>query len=424
MIDRTTLRAVVTDQRFIKLPEPLFEREAYSQLQALQAPSHIVVISGIRRSGKSTLLQQIRHSLPEKDFYLNFDDDRLLAFEVSDFQTLLEVFIELYGDQRIVFFDEIQNVPEWERFIRRLHDYGYKIYLTGSNSNMLSKELGTRLTGRYLQITVYPLSFKEFLNIDHASLLGGELFSTVEKGLVQGLFTKYCEVGGMPEYIRNPLKDVLHILYQNILYRDIIVRYQLPNEKPIKELMYYIASNVSKDVSFNALKSVIGVKSASTVSEYCVYLEDSYLIFLINRFDASLRKQIQYVKKGYIIDPALAQTIGFRVSADFGRMLENIVFLELKRKNLEIYFHRTEKECDFLIREGLQIREAIQVCQCFSSEDTKQREIAGLVDAMSCYNLESGLILTEDFFGSEKLTIEGKTFNIIIQPIWAWMLGL
>ncbi len=418
MLNKALLRAVIADQATIRIPTPFFKREIYARLLAWQNNTQIIVLSGIRRSGKSTLLQQVRQHAHHKNCYLNFDDDRLLNFEISDFQSLLEVFIELYGDERTLYFDEIQNISGWERFIRRAYDQGYKIYLTGSNSNMLSKELGTRLTGRYLQIQVYPLSFKEFVQIYDPSLLTKKTFTTRDKGLIQHYFQQYWTTGGMPEYVLTAIPDVLQLLYQNILYRDIVVRYSLNNELPIKELMYYLASHVGKDVSFNALKAVIGVKNASTVSEYCHYLENSYLAFFVRRYDASLKKQIQ--KKGYLIDHALARIIGFRPTEDRGRILENIVFLELKRRECDIYFHRDKKECDFLLRHGTQIQQAIQVCQAFTSEETEQQEIAGLLEAMNAHGLGSGLILVEDL--SQTTTVLQHNKDIHFMPISLWLL--
>lgn len=334
---------------------------------------------------------------------------------------MLEIFIELYGEQSIFYFDEIQNIEGWERFVRRLHDQGKKVYVTGSNANMLSRELGTRLTGRYVQCELYPLSFKEILMHQKPLLVEKSTFTTAEKSIIKRHFSDYLLQGGLPEYVATQSTEVLQLLYQNILYRDIIVRYRL-QELPLKELMYFLVSNVGKEVSFGKLAKVVGVKNGSTVSEYCHYLENSYLNFLINRYDPSVKRQMLFNKKTYAIDQGMARAICFRPSDDRGRMLENVVFIELKRRGCDVYFHRQQKECDFLIREGTRIVEAIQVCQQMTDADTQKREYAGLLEAMQYADLTQGLILTEDTFSDDSVEADSKHYTIVIRPIWWWLL--
>ncbi len=421
-MDKAALISVIQDQHAFKLPVKTLERTPLASLEDFQANRYVIVLSGVRRCGKSTLMHQFRLKQAEQDFYLQFEDERLVAFTVADFQLLLETFIELYGVQKTLYFDEIQNIEGWERFVRRVHDQGYKVYLTGSNSNMLSQELGTHLTGRYLSITLYPFSFAEFVQIANPELLVPKNLGTDQIGLLKKAFREYSEVGGFPEYIETGLPDTLHMLYQNILYRDIVTRYRLSNPRPLKELVLFLASNISKEVSFNRVKTLLGLGSATTVSDYCSYLENVYLCFLINRYDPSLSKQTLHPKKCYLIDHALAKIIGFRPSEDRGRLLENLVFLELKRRKKEVYFHKAERECDFLVREGSKITEAIQVCLDCSTPETHSREVAGLLDAMRSYQLKSGLILTEDS-SAEWVETEGQTEYIIrMQPVWKWLL--
>jgi predicted AAA+ superfamily ATPase len=335
----------------------------------------IVVITGIRRCGKSTLLQQIRVEQVEKDYFINFDDERLIQFRVEDFQILYETFIELFGMQKTFYFDEIQNIAGWERFVRRLHDYGNKVFITGSNANMLSRELGTHLTGRYMSHELYPFSFREFLEYKGKVPLPSEIYSTEGKSEIKALFSQYFSVGGFPVFLENKNDNYIKSLYENILYRDVMVRNNLTNEKEIMELVYYLASNVSRLSSFNSLAKTIGVKNASTVSNYLQFIQNTYLIFQINKFDFSLKKQIQNTKKTYFIDQALVTRLGFLFSEEKGRLLENIVFIELKRRGHEVYYFSAKNECDFLIRQGTQITAAIQVCYSFDTKETKTREI-------------------------------------------------
>jgi predicted AAA+ superfamily ATPase len=378
----------------------------------------IVVITGIRRCGKSTLLQQIRAEQSEKDYFINFDDERLIQFKVEDFQLLYETFIELFGVQKTFYFDEIQNITGWERFIRRLHDYGNKMYITGSNANMLSRELGTHLTGRYVTLELFPFSFREFLEFSGKTLTQGDMYGTEGRSELKAMFSKFVLFGGFPVFIENQNDNYMKSLYENILYRDVMVRNNLTNEKELLELVYYLASNVSRLSSFNSLAKTIGIKNASTISNYLQFIQNTYLIFQVNKFDFSLKKQIQNPRKTYFIDQALVTRLGFLFSEEKGRLLENIVFIELKRRGHEVFYYSGKNECDFLIRQGTQITNAIQVCYSFDTPETKARELTGLTEAMKIYFLQEGFILTNDI--EEDIAIDG--LNIRIVPVWKWML--
>lgn len=423
-MNKELLKQVVIEQGRRTLPTDFVLRTAYKTVQPLRKNKEVIIISGVRRCGKSTLMQKIRRESEEQDYYLNFEDDRLINFTVEDFQDLLEVFEELYGHQVTFYFDEIQNIPHWERFVRRLHEDNNKIYITGSNATMLSKELGTKLTGRYISLSMYPYSFYEFARHFSSDLVNKKIYVTQEIGAARKLFMEYCRVGGIPEFVKFENPEYLHDLYESIIYRDIITRYKLPQERPIKELVFYLASHIGKDITFNALKKIINVSSATTVGEYCSYLENSYLSFIVNRFDYSLKKQIYFDKKQYLVDHALARIIGFRTSEDRGRFLENIVFIELKRRNQDVFFHKIKHECDFIIRQQAKIVAAIQVCVRLDTEETKKREYAGLIEAMEAYQLKEGLILTEDEEGDEKIMINGMEYHIYIIPVWRWCLEI
>ena len=408
------IKQLILEQQPIKLPKDHVVRSLWQTFVPLQANNQIIIIKGMRRSGKSTFMQYARSQQTETHFYFNFDDDRLVEFHIQDFQLLLETLIELFGPTKTVFFDEIQNIPGWEKFIRRLHDHGYKIYLTGSNAQLFSHELGTHLTGRYIALEMYPYSFKEYVLFYDQSFDHNRMHTTDDKAYLKGIFNHYYQIGGIPDYVRFEQADYLNDLYDSILYRDIIVRHKIGKEQALKTLVYYLASQVGKDVSFNKLKTQLKLASASTVADYCYFLEQSYLCFFINRYSPSLKVQAHYGKKQYFIDHALAKRIGFRISEDHGRLLENIVFLELTRRGYDIYFHRENKECDFVIKQNHRIVQAIQVCTQLDSEETEKREIQGLQEAMSAYDLQSGLILTEN--------TEAERGNISIIPIWKWLL--
>lgn len=379
----------------------------------------ILVISGIRRCGKSVLLQQIRAEQPEKDYYLNFDDERLINFKVGDFQTLYETFIELFGEQRTFYFDEIQNITGWERFVRRLYDAGCKVFITGSNASMLSKELGTHLTGRYSEIELYPFSFGEYLQLKQAYPKEKEFYSTVGRSNLMKHLNEYIVTGGFPRYVISQNQNYLSTLYENIIYKDVITRNKLNNERELLELVYYLASNATNRYSYSSLSKIIGVKHIETVKNYIAYIENTFLITQITKFDYSLKNQMASPKKIYFIDNAIIRKIGFNATNNSGQLIENLVFIELKRRGAEVYYHSGAIECDFVIREGVHIVAAYQVSRSLTDEKTKQREINGLLDALRTYNLPAGIILTLD----EEATISIEEKEIRVIPLWKWLLG-
>lgn len=409
------LKTVIADQLQLSWKETNVTRMIPDQMVFDKG---LVVITGIRRCGKSTLLHQIRSMLKEKDFYLNFDDERLIHFKVEHFQILHELFIELFGEQKTFYFDEIQNIDGWERFIRRLDDYGYKIFITGSNARMLSRELGTHLTGRYIQIELFPFSFREYLDWSHATLTEPEISSTAGKAKAARLFNDYFTGGGFPAFLESKNDQYLKSLYESILYRDVMVRNNLTNEKELLELVYYLASNVSKLSSNNSLTKVIGVKNATTVKNYLGFLQDTYLLFQINKYDHSLKKQLQNSKKTYFIDNAVVLKLGFSFSPQSGRMLENLIFIELKRRGKEVYYHHKRAECDFVIREASTIVEVIQVCYRFDEPTVTEREIKGITEAMTQYGLTRGTIITVGT--TREMEISGM--SISVTEAWKWLL--
>jgi uncharacterized protein len=421
-MNKQILKEVILDQRHLGELEKVVPREMFADLSRFKDSKQAIILTGIRRCGKSVLLGLCRRDSPEQDYYINFDDDRLVNFKVEDFQMLYELFVEMFGSQKTFYFDEIQNIEYWERFARRLQEQGNKLYITGSNASMLSVELGTRLTGRNIEINLYPYSFKEYLDMKGKTHVKVGSLNTIEKGELKSIFNQFLEEGGLPEYLDSKLPEYLHSVYQNILYRDIIVRHKIKNHQAVKELVYYLASNIAKECSYNSLKNMLGLSSATTVSDYCGYLEDSFLCFFVSRYDYSLTKQIQNPKKVYFIDQALAVAVGFRFGSDIGRLLENIVFLELKRRGHSIYYHYGKKKCDFVLKDGTKITAAIQVCVALDDGKTRDREISGLVDAMQEYKLTSGVIVTSDTLSEETVKLDDKTYKIRIVPIWAWLL--
>lgn len=372
-------------------------------IQLKLIPNFVLIISGIRRCGKSTLARQF---LNDKSpvYYANFEDINLSNFELKDFTKLEEILKSEYGENGYFFFDEIQNINGWEKFIRQLVDQKEKVVVTGSNASMLSSELGTKLTGRHITKELFPFSYREFLTLrkDNHSL---------------DLFKEYLVEGGFPEYLKTGEKDILQFLFQDIISRDIIQRNEVKNETAIKSLIQYIISNIGKEASFNKLRSYIGVSSTNSVSQYINHLEQAYLIFSIKKFDYSVKKQLMNPKKMYCIDNAIVGTNAFSFSENKGRLLENLVFLELKRRGLEIFYHKNNFECDFILKNGTRITEAIQVCYELNT-DNQEREFDGLLSAIQDFNPDKGLVLT---FNQEEV-ITYKNNKIQILPVWKWLL--
>lgn len=408
------LKTIILDQQQLKWSETLVRRSFPENM--LKTPD-IIVISGIRRCGKSTLLNQIRDANTEKDYYFNFDDERLVNFNVDHFQILQGLFIELFGEQKVYYFDEIQNVSGWERFIRRLHDYGNKIFLTGSNATMLSRELGTHLTGRYLRYELFPFSFAEYLKLQEPGINTENPDSTKGKANISKYFSDYFLSGGFPQYIRTRNDLYLKSLYESILYRDVMVRNNLTRENELTTLVNYLAGNVSKSISYNNLTGITGVKNPTTIKKYIDLLCESYLVFQVSKYDYSISKQIKNPKKIYFIDHALVGRLGFQFSDNKGRLLENIVFIDLCRRGKSIWYHTGKHECDFLIKEGNKITGAIQVCWSLSDQKVRKRELEGLKEAIKTYDLKTGLIITRD--ENEEISLDG--IPVRIAGIANWM---
>jgi len=402
MILKETLRAVAHSQKTeLSLFEYGIEREKLKEIN-INVP-FALILSGIRRCGKSTLLRQITKKV-RNFYYFNFEDPRAASFEVQDFQKLNEVFHEEFGEAEYYFFDEIQNVMKWELFVRALLDKKKHVIITGSNASLLSKELGTRLTGRHLRYELFPFSFREFLNL-------------IRKKPNIGVFEEFFTKGGFPEFLKIQSVGILQELFNDIIIRDIVAKYKLRSVKAIQEMALYLLTNVGKEFSYNHLKKLFELGSTSSVISFVSYFEDSYLLFTVPKFDYSLKKQLVNPKKVYSIDNGLSNTNSVSFSEDKGKMLENMVFLDLRRRHKDIFYFQEKGECDFVVKEGTKITKAIQVCFELN-EDNKKREIDGLAEALEKFRLKEGLILT--YNQTDELRIGNKTVKVL--PVYKWML--
>lgn len=423
-MEKQLLKEIILEQnRDLSKKDMGIERETLNLILHKKYQPHAVVISGMRRVGKSTLLLQIINKIGQDNcYYFNFEDERLLNFSQEDFNKLYETLIELFGEKKIFFFDEIQNINGWENFIRRMQDKGFKFFLTGSNASMLSRELGTKLTGRYICFELYPFSFGEFINFNKYKLSGKNKYLTTERAKITSLFNKYLKYGGLPEYLKFDNPELLKRVYEDILYRDIVTRYDVQEVKSLRELALYYFSNFSNLVSYNKLKEILNLGSVNTIKNYTEYFENSYLFFAVNKFSYKLSQQIIASKKIYSIDNGLANAIAFSFSKNSGKFLENLIFIELKRRGKEVYYYKSEKglEVDFVIRQGREISEIIQVCENIFDQDTKDREIGSLIAAMEELKLNKSLLITAD--SKEEIKIDKKTIKVV--PVYEWLLNI
>ncbi len=423
MFDKRLLKSLVLEQKKALMAEESgVPREKYVELMTHLPIPHALIIAGLRRAGKSTLLLQLIKNEYQWDvYYFNLEDERLIGFTVQDFNTLHEIMMELYGERKVFFLDEIQNIPEWERFVRRLQNEKIKFIITGSNASLLSKELGTKLTGRHIQIELFPYSFKEFLNYHAIPHNEHSLLITSERALLKKQFNDYMQYGGIPEYVTYRLPHILTTLYENIIYKDIIVRYEIHAVRAFRELSIYLMSNVGTLISYTKLKNVLHLGSVNTVKNYIHYLENSYLILTIDSYAYSVLKQTISQKKIYAIDTGLIHAMSIQFSRNSGKHLENMVFLELRRRYALIFYYRTKHnlEVDFVIQQDKNTTMLIQVCESLVNEKTRQRELTALTTAMSELGINKGMILTLD----ESEIIEFPQNQVItVIPVYQWLI--
>ena len=406
------LEEIIIDQlKRIKRKEKLILRDI--DYKKYKNNKQIVVISGIRRCGKSSLMKQFM-SKYESFYYINFDDERLINFDVENFNDLMLIYKKRFK-AKVIFIDEVQNIPAWERFVRRIYDEGYKVYVTGSNAKLLSSELATHLTGRYFKIELYPFSFKERLVFEQ---IDTKNIGTDERALIMKNFDEYLRLGGFPEFVKTKNDEYLKMIYNDILYKDLLTRFNIREVKSFKQLINFLYANVSKDISYNSLKNILNFKSATSIKNYIAFSEEAYLLFELYKYDFSLKKQYLSDKKIYVIDNGLRNVVAFYFSNDNGKLLENLVFLHLKRLGKEIFFYKEKKECDFIVKEKNKITSVFQVAYTLN-HDNRKRELNGLLMAVKKFKLKKGIILT--YNQEEEFVLNG--IKIIVMPTWKWLLA-
>lgn len=359
------------------------------------------IITGIRRSGKSTFVNQDFLKTDRDAFYLNFDDPALYGFSASDF-VILEEAIERFQNEnkgsKAVYFDEIQVVEGWEVFVNSQLRKGNLVTVTGSNASLLSYELGTRLTGRHLDYELFPFNFDEYCKLRKCD-------KTSES------FKHFLEEGGFPEYLIYNRTDILKRLFEDILMRDVIVRYGIKDVRSVKMLSVYLASNCGNLITGSKLSAQLGLKTTATILEYLSFLEQCYLFFFVPKFNYSAKAQSVNPKKVYCIDTGMIQNVTLSINADMGRVFENAVFIELRRRTKNIwYYSEAAFECDFLYGRDVVPENAVQVCYELTSEN-KEREVRGLVETCKKFPGVKPLIVT--FNQNDKISYGGMIVEAV-----------
>ncbi|MCE5348196.1 MAG: ATP-binding protein [Bacteroidales bacterium] len=398
MLVRSVIESIIDSQkeRIGKLDAGL--KRDFSDYPSLS--SHALIITGIRRCGKSTLLQQINRAAGVETLFLNFEDPRLAGFDAGDFNRLQEI-ITKHGIN-VLFFDEIQNIDKWENFVRFRLDEGYKVYITGSNASMLSRELGTRLTGRHISKELFPFSYSEYLAF---------------KGETSGVQTAddYMHGGGFPEAVKTGIPEILMQAFNDIVIRDIAVRYGIKNISMLQQLAVWLISNAGKPVTGNSLRKMFSIGSSASIMEYLSYFADAYLFFFVPVFSYSQKVQLVNPRKVYVADNGMIEVNSLSFGSDNGRLLENMVYLQLRRMTNKICYFSGKKECDFVVFGKDKTPELYQVCLQLDEENTG-REVNGLSEAMDFFSLTKGTIITRE--QSDIFKIDKKVVTVL--PFYKW----
>lgn len=401
-----------------------------NKVERLSGMNEITVVSGVRRSGKSTLLLQFLKSLfaqgvrKEDTLIVNFEDPRFKNLNLELLNKIYETYLTEMNPKKehYVVLDEIQVVEDWEKFARFLHESKKaQVFLTGSSSKLLSSEYATVLAGRHVDMEVYPLSFREFLSFKGV-VLKDRTDIISKRHEIKRLMTEYLKWGGFPKPTllekEQDKKELLNSYFRDITIKDIAMRHKIKDIGKLEELAKYYLSNISALQSFNKIRNMLDI-SIDTVERFSRYLSDAYMIFFVKKFSFSEKEQILNPKKVYCIDTGLRNAISFIFMDNQGRLMENVVFLELKKQKKEIFYWKGNAEVDFLVKDGEKIKQLIQVCYYdIENESARKREVDALLEAMKELKMKEGIIITYDYEGEEE--VDKK--KIIYKPLWKWLL--
>lgn len=432
-MDLELLKTLILNHHDQELPEFYTRDLSYELL-----PKKALILKGMRRTGKSTFTHQILTDLKKQKVpiqntvYINFVDERLHQFKRENFQDILEAYFQIYPEKRhkqkvYYFFDEIQMIDGWESFIERLlQQENCQVIITGSSAKMLSQEIATTMRGRSLSYEVFPFSFQERLsrkNIEYNKL------TSQNQGYIQNEFNDYFEKGGFPEILdlqnKQTVTQILQEYYRTVLYRDIIDRNNANDPHLIGEILYEITLQTSCFFSINKLTDKmksLGFKTyPNEVSKVLKWFEDCYYLYTLPLYTRSIQKQRINPKKAYLIDHGLARQINNKLSQNEGRLLENLIYMELRRRFENLYYYKTKSnfEIDF-IYEGPCQTELVQVSLNIDDEQTKERECRALKEGMQELQLKESTLVTLN----QEETIQDDSETITIKPAWKFLIEL
>ncbi len=436
MLDKPTILEILSDWNFWKRDLPVgIERERYlSRVNSFLKSNVILAIIGVRRAGKSFLMRQIAKRLisqgvkRENILIVNFEDKRFIDFSIELLDKIYETYLETVKPKEgkvFLFLDEVHKVSQWERWVRTFHELQKgKVIISGSSANLMKGELATLLTGRHLDLNVFPLSFSEFLYFKGLKIKN-DLDLVSQKITIRKYFNEYFEFGGFPEVVLSDEKKLLLLTYfDDIITKDIEGRFQIKEKMKLRSLIRFYLSNIGNLITFNSLKKILEI-STDTIEKFSYFFVQANLIFFLKKFSFKIKKQEKSPRKVYTIDLGLANAVGFRFSQRKDFAFENLVALELKRKQnddplLEMYYWQDERkrEVDFVLKRNFQVKECIQVSAVETEKEIPEREIKSLLkcaEKLKCSNL---LIITSDYEGEKK--IKNKLIKFI--PLWKWLL--
>lgn len=421
------LKDVILKQKLEKeqLPLDTYIPRTRSQFAKEWLDSKLIkVVLGPRRAGKSVFSFTLLKDRPY--LYFNFDDEILEQKGGLNMDELMKELHAVYGDVKTVFFDEIQNVPRWELFTNRLQREGYNLVLTGSNAQLLSKELATALTGRHMPIEIFPFNFQEYLQAKRFIIDPEYHFLPQQRGELLKLMEEYVHRGGFPEVVVNDLdpNGYLDVLLDSLLFKDVVKRHRVKFASQISSLSSHFLNNFSCLYSLRKVQGILDFKSITTTEKYAAYLEEAYVFFSLLRYSAKAGERIRSPKKAYIVDNGFVSAKAVQHSPDTGKLMENLVFTELvkrgKKPNRDLFYYKTrnDREVDFVIRKGIEADELIQVAYQTQDANTEQREIKSLVEAAGELNVRTLTLVT----WNEKRDIKKDDTTIRVVPLVEWLL--
>ncbi len=381
----------------------------------------IKVVIGPRRAGKSVFAFQLLSRTSGRDFaYVNFDDERLVS--PLDLDALLSGILQVYGKTRNLLFDEIQNVERWELFVNRLQRKGYNIVLTGSNAHLLSQELSTHLTGRYREFRLLPFSFSECLRA-RSFALDERLAARERQGELLKQLDDFITGGGYPEVVMGgaDASSYLVTLFDSILFKDVVKRHRVRYPGKLHDVGHWLAGNIAREYSCTSIAKALAFNSVHTVDKYINYLLEAFLFMSVQRYSPKARVRMKAPRKIYGYDTGMINAVRFRTGRDMGRLMENMVAVELYRRGIDLYTYKTNRgrEVDFLIRSPGQDDRLLQVCYDLSDAKTRRRELQALAEAGEELGAKSGLMLTWEEEGRESY----QGVEVEVMPVWRWVLG-